>query len=279
MTADPPPRLAIISATRHEAGNVAELTARISRHLASEDIAWEILFVDDSDDETPHAIAALARSGAPVRMLHRPAGQRPGGLSGALTLGFASVEADLIAVIDADLQHLPELLQTMVRPLLDDAADLVIASRYAVGGSADGLAGPFRQWASRSSIVIGRALFPQVRPIRDPVSGFFAMRREVVEDVDLRPEGFKMLVEILVRGRCPRIVEIPYRFVGRESGASKVTLRLGLLYFRHVGRLWLECRTPGVIARLAPKNPAHRAGRVLTEQDPRWSVGAGPTAR
>jgi glycosyltransferase involved in cell wall biosynthesis len=272
MTSATIPDLTVLSATRHEAENVAVLTKRIGAQAELLGMTWEILFVDDSDDMTPFAIAALARAGLPVRMLHRPAGKRPGGLSGALTLGFASTSAPLLAVIDADLQHPPELLGALVDPLLEGFADITIASRYVPGGSAEGLAGPFRHWVSKVSTNISRVLFGRVRRVRDPVSGFFALRRHVLDDVDLRPEGFKILMEILVRGRWQKVIEVPYHFAGRLEGTSKVTPRLGILFLRHVGRLWLECEAPGPLRSRGLRTEPHRSEVVLTETDPRWNT-------
>lgn len=255
--------VSVVSATRHEAGNVGPLVARIEAALGPTGLTWELIFVDDSDDDTPDAILAVARAGYPIEMLHRPTPHRRGGLSGALTLGLRHVRSPLCVVIDADLQHPPELLPELIRPLQSGAAPLTIASRYVAGGSASGLAGPFRHSVSRAATCLVQILFAPVRRIKDPVSGYFALRTEILQSVELRPEGFKMLVEILVRTGAPA-VEVPYHFAGRVGGVSKVNLKLGLYFLRHVLRLWLETTAPWPLRGRGRPNPAHPEGVVLT---------------
>ncbi|MDH3755054.1 MAG: glycosyltransferase, partial [Acidimicrobiia bacterium] len=256
----------IISATRHEATNVGVLVERLSTVL-EDDLRWELLFVDDSDDETPAVIRGLVDDGHPVRMLHRPVGSRPGGLSGALTLALNNTTSPICVVIDADLQHPPELLPTLVDLVRDGEADVAIASRYVTGGSSAGLDGPVRQAVSRAAVLVVKLFFADLRAVRDPVSGFFALRREVVDATTLRPEGFKMLVEVLVRADWDEFAEVPYHFVGRTMGASKTSLKLGLYFLRHVLRLWLETTAPRWMSRMGKQNPAHAPGPVLTEAD------------
>lgn len=237
---------------------MARLVDRIGRHLDQHGWSWSILFVDDSDDETPRVIADLARAGRPVDLVHRPT-ERPGGLSGALTLGLTRATAPYCAVIDADLQHPPELLAALLRPLHDGNADVSIASRYVPGGSATGLDGAWRRTVSRGATRVAQRLFPTVGAVADPVSGYFALRRSILDGTDLRPEGFKMLVEILVRTRVTRVHEEPYHFAGRLFGSSKVTVGMGLAFGVHMWRLWSETQAPGALRRVAPANPAFPA--------------------
>ncbi len=238
--------------SRHEATNIPELVDRVARHLDAEAISWQLLFVDDSDDDTPDAIRAAAAAGHPVRLHHRPAADRVGGLSGALAEGLALADTPVVAVIDADLQHPPEILGAMVGPLVAGTADLAAGSRYLPEGDAEGLDGRWRRFVSLASRRLALIMFPEIRQATDPGSGLFALRREVIDGVELRPEGFKMLVEVLVRGRWTRLHEVPYGFAGRLYGATKTRPIEGVRCLRHFGRLWWDTRVRHRVPREQP---------------------------
>src|SRR4051812_10350255 len=194
-------KLTIVVGTRNEARNVPALVAQVAAAVRTLPLeSWELLFVDDSDDATPDVIETLSAAGHPVRMVHRRPDERRDGLSGALVEGFAATAADVIVVMDADLQHPPETLPALIQPIIDGGADLVVGSRYLPGGDGSGLGGPWRRFLSRSSGELVRLVFPETRGATDPGGNFFAMHRSVIDNVDLRPMGFKMLVDILVRG-------------------------------------------------------------------------------
>ena len=133
--------LTVIVPTRNEHDTVDELVERIRRTLGSTGIRYEILFVDDSDDQTPETIAAHAATGSPVRLLHRRPGTRAGGLGGALCAGFADARGSHALCIDGDLQHPPELLAPMARVLLSGTADVVVGTRYLAGGDNEDITG------------------------------------------------------------------------------------------------------------------------------------------
>ena len=198
---------------------------------------WHVLFVDDSEDDTPVAVRRLAREGWPAKLIHRPKGFRMGGLSGAVVSGIVNCEAEVLVVMDADLQHPPEVVADLVAPLLDGRSDISVATRYAGGGVGGGLDGSFRKVVSRASRVLTRALFDEVRPISDPCGGFFAFNRSVVDGVTLQPGGFKILMEILVRGNWARSHEVPYLFARRLHGDSKTSLKEGIAFLSHMRRL------------------------------------------
>ena len=190
--------LSIIVPTRNEAGNIAPLVAQLSAATAA--IPTELVFVDDSDDETEAAIeAARATTPLDIVLLHRPQGQRDGGLGGAVLAGLRSARGTHVCVMDGDLQHPPALVPQMLARLQSSGADLVVASRYWEEGAAAGLNRP-RTLVSRMSSDAARLLFPgQLRSVTDPMSGFFMVRKSVLNLDELRPNGFKILLEILVR--------------------------------------------------------------------------------
>lgn len=241
-----PGLVSIIVPTRNEAENVVELVERVHSALTASETEYEVVFVDDSDDGTAEVIESLAAT-VPVRLLHRPLGERAGGLSGAVLAGFAIACGEVLVVMDADLQHPPERLPDVVSPLLD-GYDVAVATRYAPGGGNSGLgrgvAGVWRRAVSRGARRAAHITLPRIRGVSDPLGGYFAVRREVVDGVALRPTGFKILLEILARGRWSTVVEIPYRFSERAGGESKAGMAEGLRFGRHLLRLAADCRRP-----------------------------------
>lgn len=230
--------LSLIVPTYNERENVEPLVTRIDTAL--QEFPHEVYFVDDSTDGTGEVVAALARARPHVRLLQR-SGTR--GLASAVLDGLGRVEGEIICVLDADLQHPPETVPLLVETLDRAQADVVVASRYAVGGAYEGLS-PLRRLASRVGTLMAQAALPRARLSSDPLSGFFVFRRSVVEGVTLRPLGFKILLEILVRGRLRRVAEVPYRFEARRAGRSKLSMRESWDYLRHLLRLVGAGRPP-----------------------------------
>ena len=227
----------VVVPTRNEAPNVGPLVSRASDALSPLGLRWQLVFVDDSDDATPARVAAAARQGHPVRLLHRAPEARVGGLGGAVLVGFEqAVTSDIIAVMDGDLQHPPELLVGLVQAVQPGGTDVAVASRFLAAGD-PGCLGPWRRAVSHGSRSSVRLLFRDLRRVADPLSGFFALRRTVIDGVDLRPEGFKILLEVLVRGSWGTITEIPCGLAPRHHGESKARLDQGLAFGRQVARL------------------------------------------
>jgi dolichol-phosphate mannosyltransferase len=225
--------LSLIVPTRNEAGNIAELWRRIDSALGG--LRVECIFVDDSEDETPDQIRALpARTDREVTLIHRERDERVGGLGGAVVLGLKRARSLWAGVMDADLQHPPELLPRLLELADGGRHDLVVASRYCGDGHADGL-GSLRSRISRGSTAIAQMVFPKrLNGVTDPMSGFFLVRRAAIDPEALQPAGFKILLEIMVRSPQLRITEAPYRFGARFSGESKATAIEGARYFRQL---------------------------------------------
>lgn len=198
----------------------------------------EVIFVDDSDHtQGARAVAAAVSQlcngvcrHLRVRHIHRTGVMRCGGLSGAVTDGLHAAESDVIVVMDGDLQHPPEVIPGMLEHLA--SSDIVIASRYIPGGSSDGLSGPVRHFVSQTATILAKVLFPvRLRGISDPMTGFFAIRKNAVLLDRLRPQGFKILAEILLAHPDIRRCEVPFDFAKRQTGESKGDARQGLLFF------------------------------------------------
>lgn len=229
--------LCVVVPTRNEAANVEELVERLEDSLGDIDRSWSVLFVDDSDDQTPATVVDLRADHSNLSLLHRLPGERHGGLSGAVAAGFQQSDARVMVVMDGDLQHPPEVVRELVRPVLHGECDVAIASRYVRGASADGLSGKMRRLLSRLFIAVVHILLPPARGVRDPMSGFFAVSRRTVDAVDLRGDGFKILLELLARAPRQRVMEIPFRFDRRANGQSKAGLAEGARFLRHLVRL------------------------------------------
>ncbi|KAA0960168.1 glycosyltransferase [Microbacterium sp. ANT_H45B] len=224
----------VIVPTYNERDNVAELVARTAVALAAYDA--EILFVDDSGDDTASEIARVAADAPlPVRVIHRE--HNTGGLGGAVLVGLEAAAADLCIVMDGDLQHPPELLPALLARHADGDADVVAASRYVGGGDTSGLGTAVRFGVSRLATWLTRAMFP-IRLARstDPMTGFFLVDRSRLDLAALKPQGFKILLEILARTDL-RIAEVPMEFGERRHGTSKASLRQGGTFIAHLARL------------------------------------------
>jgi dolichol-phosphate mannosyltransferase len=229
--------LTVVVPTYNERDNMAPLLARLGAALAG--LPARVLVVDDSDDGTAEVVRSLAPSTlVPVDVLHRPVGERSGGLGGAVLAGLRASDSQYVVVIDGDLQHPPELVPQLLYRAMDAGADVVVASRYIEGGSGEGLAGLRRRLVSQGATALAKTAFPvRLRGCSDPMSGFFLVRREALDPDALRPDGFKILLEILGRHRRLRIAEVPFTFGERHAGDSKARLSQGLVYLRHLARL------------------------------------------
>jgi dolichol-phosphate mannosyltransferase len=227
-------KLALVIPTLHEASNIRALLERIRLSLNPLGICYELIVVDDdSVDGTEGIVEEIAREDSRVRLLVRK-GMR--GLAGAAIHGWQNTDAGILGVIDGDLQHPPELLPQLWQALQADA-DVVVASRYAPQGSR-------RNWSHLRHFVSRLAIwmtFPLQRPgirVKDPMSGFFLVRRTCIQDINLQPQGFKILLEILVRGNIRSVSEVPFTFGRRQAGTSKASLKVAFDYFILLRRLW-----------------------------------------
>lgn len=214
----PGPELSIVIPTFNERGNIGLLAEHLANVLAG--IDWEAVFVDDdSADGTADQLRMMSRANHRIRCIRR-VGRR--GLSSACIEGMLSVSAPYIAIIDGDLQHDEALLPRMLDLLKGRRADMVVASRYMASGAADGLS-RWRRRLSRAGVWLAGTLLKS--EITDPVSGFFMLRRAVLDDAAPRLSGVgtKILIDLLASApRRLSVAELPYRFRGRHQGDSKL---------------------------------------------------------
>ena len=208
--------LSLVIPTYNESKNIPELIEKIEKLLIN--VNFEIIIVDDSSPDGTAAIAAdLNAKYGNIKVCKR-LGKL--GLSSAVLEGFHAADAEVLAVMDADMQHPPEVLSEMYRKILS-GYDLVIASRYAPNGE-------IVQWSirraimSRMATILVHVLLPKTRGIKDIMSGYFVVKRSAIARTNLDPVGFKILLEILAKVNCNQIYEIPYTFGSRKNGKSNL---------------------------------------------------------
>ena len=215
----------------NEAENIPLLVPRVAAALAGR--AWEMLIVDDgSADGTAEVCRQLSQT-FPVRLLVRNPPLH--GLSGAVWDGIAATTGSTIVVMDADLQHPAERIPALL-DALDHGADFALGSRYVPGGSTDGKWTLFRKINSWVATALAR---PFAGPVRDPMSGFFALRRETFNHAQrLTPLGYKIALELMCKCRVGHVQEVPIHFGLRTKGESKLTLKQQFRYLEHLIRLY-----------------------------------------
>jgi dolichol-phosphate mannosyltransferase len=231
-------RLSLVIPTFNESASLAalveQLDALLFPVLGSE---FEMLVVDDdSPDRTWELASSLRERFARLRVIRRVSER---GLASAVVRGWQAARGGVLAVIDADLQHPPETTLELWKQM-ERGADLAVASRHVPGGGVSdwSLA---RRLLSRGAQALGLVLLPGVLGrLSDPLSGYFMVRRSAVSGVVLRPEGYKILIDVLGRGRVRWIAEVGYVFRERDIGESKVTAGTYLAYLRHLVRLRLD---------------------------------------
>jgi dolichol-phosphate mannosyltransferase len=227
-------KLALTIPTLREADNLRGLLGHIRSVLDPVGFPYEIIVVDDdSRDGTENIVNSISQEDPRVRLLIRR-GQR--GLSGAVLYGWQNTDATIVGVMDADLQHPPELLPKLIAAIRQPR-DLVIGSRYTPGGS-------LADWnivRKLISAVAGWVTWPIQRSglrAKDPMSGYFLVRRACLENIPFQSAGFKLLLEVLVRARLRSVEEVPFVFGQRSRGASKATVKVAVDYARLLARLY-----------------------------------------
>ncbi len=223
------PRISVIVPTYNERENLEPLTRRICAALEPREL--ELLVVDDDSPDGTALLAERLGLRLPLRCIVRR-GQR--GLATAVIAGLRAARGARCVVLDADLSHPPESIPALLAPLDDPQVQLVIGSRFVRGGKVD-LHWPLHR---RLNSLAGRWLAAPLTPVRDMMSGFFALRTADVRCDDLRPVGYKILLELIVRHGWTRVVEVPITFHDRHAGRTKLNFAEQGRFLRHLGRLY-----------------------------------------
>lgn len=230
--------LSLVIPTYNESDNISylvkQLTELLDRTIAGK---YEIIIVDDDSPDLTWKIAQDLRERYNQVKVIRRQGEK--GLSTAVIRGWQEAEGEIWGVIDADLQHPPETLQQLWQ-VMEKGADLAVASRHVEGGGVSDWS-LLRRILSRGAQTIGLVILPEViGRVSDPMSGYFLVRSSCLVGKKLNPLGYKILVEVLAKGRIRWIGEVGYVFQERQEGESKVTKKQYIDYLRHLVRLRLS---------------------------------------
>lgn len=219
--------LSIVVPTYNEKENIVELISKIKREFLINKINGEIIVVDDnSPDGTGKILDSLSQKEKMLKVVHR-SGKL--GLSSAVLDGWKASDANVLGVMDADFSHPIEKIKELFFAIKKDNADLAIGSRHVKGGKIIG-------WSLKRKIMSKTATL-LARPytnIKDPMSGFFMVKKKCLKDVDINPRGFKILLEVVLKAKCKKIVEVPIIFVDRMAGKSKAGFKEIFYYIRNL---------------------------------------------
>jgi dolichol-phosphate mannosyltransferase len=223
------PLVSIIIPTYNEKENIGIIVPEIFSTLERQGMKGEVIIVDDNSPDGTGKVAEVMGRKYSVKVIHRPG---KFGLSSAVLEGFKRADGEIIGVMDADLSHPPEIIPSLVKPIMEDAADITVGSRYA-GGEIKGW--PFkRKVISKAASLLAKPL----TDVKDPMSGFFFFKKRLLEGKELNPSGYKIGLEIFVKSDSARTVEIPYTFSDRRFGKSKLDLKEDFAYLKHLIKLY-----------------------------------------
>ncbi len=232
------PAFSLVIPTYNESRNLPHLVRRVTRTLEEAGVSFEIIVVDDDSPDGTWKLAQEMHAGDPRVRLVRRQGER--GLATAVVAGWKEARGEILGVMDGDLQYPPEGLPDLLKAIVEGPADIVVGSRYAPGAKVEQWS-LLREIISRGAILLAKLSLPgALGKLRDPNSGYFMLRRRVIENIELRPIGYKILIEVLARGRYKRVVELGHAYEGRKEGISKLSSRQIVEFLSHIGRLVWE---------------------------------------
>jgi dolichol-phosphate mannosyltransferase len=219
--------LSLVIPTYNERENIPILVERVHQVLSN--YKYEMIIVDDDSPDGTGEIAEELAKEYPLRVIHR---KNERGLASAVVAGFKKARGEILAVMDADLQHPPKKIPELLKEI-ENGADIAVASRYAPGGSV-GEWNLKRKIISRVATLLAKFVISSARKASDPMSGFFMLKRKVIEGVDLKPKGYKILLEVLAVGNHNSVVNVPFIFGEREMGESNLNAKEQIDYLKHL---------------------------------------------
>ncbi len=225
------PTLSLVIPTYNESENLPLLLQKIFAALNSHNISSEVVIVDDNSPDGTADLAEKLAQDYPVRVVRR---QGKLGLSSAVIAGWNAALGKLVGVIDADLSHDPNILPDMVYSITHGGADVALGSRYIPGGGVNNWPW-YRRITSLVAVLMGRI----IAPVNDVTSGYMVFNRNIIRDVELDPIGFKINLEVLIKGNYKTVTEVPFTFVDRYAGSSKFNGGEIKKYLIHLGRLFM----------------------------------------
>ncbi|HVA37883.1 MAG TPA: polyprenol monophosphomannose synthase [Candidatus Dormibacteraeota bacterium] len=226
-------KFSIVIPTYNESAGIEKLIRRLAEVFNSGCLDGEIVVVDDnSPDGTGAIVDRLEREGLPVRCLHRPGKM---GLSSGVIDGwtFARPDSEIVGAMDADFSHDEKIIPKMVEAIASGEYDLAIGSRYVRGGGITNW-----PWRRKITSLVACWLARPLTRVKDITSGFFMVRRSALEGVALDPIGFKIGLEVVVKAKYRRFIEIPYVFTDRVAGESKLNSKEIVNYLKQLGKMY-----------------------------------------
>jgi len=226
-------KFSIVIPTYNESAGIEKLVRRLTELFQGAGLDGEIIVVDDnSPDGTGAIVERLEREGLPVRCLHRPGKM---GLSSGVIDGwkFARPDSEILGAMDADFSHDETIVPKMVEAIASGQYDLAIGSRYVPGGGISNW-----PWRRKITSLVACWLARPLTSVKDITSGFFMVRRSALDGVELDPIGFKIGLEVVIKAKYKRFIEIPYVFTDRVAGESKLSSKEILNYLKQLGRMY-----------------------------------------
>ncbi len=218
-------KLSLIIPTYNERENIQKLLLALEDNLSRSKINSEIIVVDDnSPDGTGRVLEELKTKYQNLQVIHRKGKL---GLSSAVIEGFQIAQGEILGVMDADLSHPIEKISEMYQAIKN--ADLVIGSRYVKNGRIEGW-NLYRKILSKGATLLARVFVN----IKDPMSGFFMIRRNLVANEEINSKGFKILLELLIKTNCKNVIEIPITFINRTEGKSKAGIKEIVFFLKNL---------------------------------------------
>lgn len=220
--------VSIIIPTYNERGNIEKLVPEIFSSCKGLKAEIDIIIVDDNSPDGTALVAEELCKKYNVRLIRR---SRKLGLASAVIKGFKQSKSDILGVMDADLSHPPEVLPDMLKPILSGDAEVVVGSRYVRGGGVE-------VWPLHRRLMskIATLMAALLTPVKDPMSGLFFLKKSVIKRVDLKAKGYKIGLEVLVKGRYRKVCEVPYMFRNRFYGKSKISPSE---YYHYLGNIMM----------------------------------------
>ncbi|MDE2573268.1 MAG: polyprenol monophosphomannose synthase [bacterium] len=226
-------KFSVVVPTYNESAGIEKLVRRLTEVFQSARRDGEIVVVDDnSPDGTGAIVDGLEREGLPVRCLHRPGKM---GLSSGVIDGwkFARPESEIVGAMDADFSHDERVIPAMIAAIATGGYDLAIGSRYVRGGGIENW-----PWRRKITSLVACWMARPLTPVRDITSGFFMVRRSALDGVELDPIGFKIGLEVVMKAKYQRYIELPYVFVDRVAGESKLNSKEIVNYLKQLGKMY-----------------------------------------
>ncbi len=224
-------KISITIPTFNESKNIEELIKRIDTTMRKNKLEYECIVVDDNSPDKTYKKAIELSKEYPIKTIVR----EEKGLASAILRGFNESTGDIIGVMDSDLQHPPEIIPELVKPIIENKVELTIGSRLVKGGVVE-------DWPLHRKLIskIARVIVIPLTEVKDSMSGLFFLRKEVIEGVELETMGYKLGLEIFVKGNYERMLEVPFTFKDRSVGSSKLNAKIHLEYLKQIFKLYLR---------------------------------------